>query len=242
MRLPRLGWLVLVACLVGSSTQAGNQIKDRDWPNNTPLLALNPDGTGLLILADPRVGRNVEATALLRIAEEQSPGMVSAFGTLLFQRWLAEGRITRRNDGTLDWGTQENFDDLNTLLRAAVVTQLRPRLNAIRTHVSESEIHQMAWAGTSTAVQLAPTGPGSTSVVQPMTCVTTQCGACEGGDDGSPYCPGETSCVSGCGSTCTNCEEIIVQPPPEPPPPLECPEGMTPEECWPVEITRKRTQ
>ena len=236
--------LIALVFLLATSTFAGVGIKDRDWPNNAPMLALRPNGTGLLLLTDPSTGRNIEATALLRIAEQGNPGLLAAFGRQLFQVWLAEGRTTQRPDGSLDWGTQENFDDLNALLRAAVVTELRPYMNQIREQISPRDLERAVLTGQVHPIQLESTIEKTwyspQAVVQPTVCVSVVCGPCgAGGDDGSGVCPGATSCVTDCEAPCSNCDLTIVEPAPQPPPSLECPDWMTDEECYPVEITRK---
>ena len=179
---------------------------------------------------------------MLRIADYQNPGLLTQFGKQLFQKWLTEGRITRRPDGTFDWGTQEDFDDLNALLRAAVITELRPYLNRIREGIPATDIDRVAWTGRSAAGLVRDLEPivdtwYVRTAVTPTACVTTQCEPCEG-QNPQPYCPaGE--CVSGCGANCSNCEMIGVTPAPEPPPVPSCPPGMSDEECFPVEITQK---
>ena len=206
------------------------------------MLALRPDGSGLLLLTDPSTGRNVEATALLRIAEAGNPGLMAAFGKQLFQLWLAEGRINQRPDGSFDWGTQDNFDDLNALLRAAVVTELRPYLNEIRDQVSPRDIDHVAWTRNAHGVQLAPIDKAWYSPqaqVQPTVCVRTLCEPCAD-TTGQTSCPAG-QCAYDCGGDCVNCDLITVTPPPQPPTMPPCP-YYDPDCYGETEIARKRPQ
>lgn len=244
MRLGNVGLFVLACFLVTSSFAAGVVIKDHDWPNNAPMIALDPDGTGFLLLIDPQSNRNVEATTLLRIADHQNPGLLAQFGNHLFEQWLAEGRITRRPDGTFDWGNQEAFDDLNALLRAAVITEFRPYLNQVKERLHSSDIDRVAWSGRRAAglVRLEPLvntwyRRSASDVVQPTVCVSTECDTCTD-QNPQPYCPAGT-CVVDCGGDCSNCEIIGVTPAPQPPEPLPCP-FYDPDCYGDVEVARKR--
>jgi hypothetical protein len=206
----------MAAVLVGGVARAGGlAFSDRDWSNTEPVLALDPDGTGLLLLHDPATGKSVESTALIRIAEARNPGMLASFGQHVIDQWVAEGLVTQRRNRTYDWGTQQNFEYLNALLRAEVVGQLGAYLEQVKATVSAETVQAVAWSsyppdsgGVSGMSNLAPImkdwyGGGA----ETNSCETTECEPC-GDPDGSVYCPG--ACASGCGGTCANCEHIVV--------------------------------
>jgi hypothetical protein len=207
---------VAIALVAVNADAAKLVIKDREWGQTTPMLAVSPDGAGLLFINDPGLDGREIANGLLRIAEARNPGLLASFGEHLFQKWWSEGLVGVRADATLAIGTQSQFDYLNALLRAEVVKELGPYLNYLRGVLSEEQIREAAWA--------PPTGepadygeklsPIAADWYRPRagtsSCESAVCEPCTD-PDGSVLCPGQ--CITDCDPPCATCETIIVPAP-----------------------------
>lgn len=212
--------IALLAC--ATSTMAGDQLVVRDlaWGEGEPLVALDPHGSGLLFIHNPRFGVRLEAGASLVAAEMKNPGLLSAFANHTLEGWVAQGVVRRDADGTFIYGSQDQFNYLNALLRSELTKELGAYLDSIHAALDEKTMLQLAWGPASVrTIDLSRVAPISKdwyerpdATVQPADATFnefTDCIPC-GGQGGGGICG--VNCVDGCSPPSWDCVHIIIKP------------------------------